>query len=259
MSALTVLYLRTLGHPLGALSTTVAGELPALGQADLRVAVPVSDWPGQNLAIPRSFVVAPGDLAIVAVEAEFDEPPDVFAWRVVTTRNPDNTEQHHLERVGTGTVVATCTSPGGSLLLDVPRFGNESRLQFRMIEPDGETVSGVLDFANGDTRKIVAITIPNSSTAVAFVERYPPAIPVQLIVSRFRVGAKNNIRLDAHRVGDRQRLHYEISGGGQPTIAQDLIFGPGDSRKIATEEVSDAAARDVAVDGYPTVSLPAGP
>ena len=261
MSSMTVIYLRKLGQPLGALSTTVPGDPPALGQATtLRVAVPVPDPAAPGPPLPRPITVGRDDLAIATLEAEFDDPLDVFQWRVVTTQGPDGTEQHHLDRLGTGLVTVTGTSSGLDLLIDVPKLGNELQLDFEVRNQAGMSHTGVLVFGSTDTRRTAAVKVPDAGVYVVFVEGFPPAVPTRLTVTRGGSGAQagRDLLLDVPRLADKLQLNYEVrnSGSSHPGV---LIFQPADARQTKTVTVPNKSAFDVIVEGYPPMTVPAAP
>jgi hypothetical protein len=177
MTAMVVLYVRSLGQPLGALTTTVPGELPPLGQAStFRVTLPIPD-PASPLdpPRPRPITVDRGDVRLAAVEAEFDDPLEVFQWRVVTTTGPDGTEQHRLDRLGSRPVTASRQSPGSNVIVvDVPRLGSELQLDYEVRNAAGDKETGRLDFGGtGDTRSGTEL-MPDAEAVVVLVEGYAP-------------------------------------------------------------------------------------
>ena len=178
MSSMVVLYLRGLGQPLGALTTTVPSDLPEIGDiATVRVAVPILDSSGQASPIP--ITVARNDLAIARLDAEFDDPQDVFGWRVITSQGVDGREQRRLDRLGTGSVTVTGNKfGGGSLQIDVPKLGNESRLSFEVRNGAGVKQDGVINFPSNNT-ETVHVSVPKTTNIqyVVLVQGYRPATP----------------------------------------------------------------------------------
>jgi hypothetical protein len=257
MTSMAILYLRKLGQPLGALSTTVPGDPPVLGPASTqRVAVPVPDPSAAGPSIPRPVTFERDDLAVVVLEAEFDDPLDVFQWRVVTTQGTDGSEQHHLDRLGTGKVIATGTSSGLDLLLDVPKLGDEARLDFEVRNQVGVTRSGTLVFGANDTRQKTNVNVPDTGVYVVFVEGYPPTVPARLTVTR-TPAAGQDLLLDVPRLGDKLQLPYEVRS--TVTQAAVLNFAPADARQTVTVVMPDKSAADVIVEGYPPMTVPAVP
>ena len=178
MSSMFVLYLRKLGQPLGALATTVPSEPPDLGAIDtVRVAVPLPDRQSPGELIPTPITVARDDLAVAKLDAEFDDPLEVFEWRVITSQTPDGTQQRQLDRFGTGSVVVTADSSEGSVTIDVPKLGNNVRLELEVRSPDGATVSRALDFGPNDATKSATVPVLEPDNCVVFVEGYLPAVP----------------------------------------------------------------------------------
>jgi hypothetical protein len=178
MSSMLVLYLRRLGQPLGALATTVPSDPPDLGEiATLRVAVPLPDRQSPGELIPTPITVARDDLAVANVDAEFDDPLEVPKWRVITSKAPDGTEQRQLERFGAGSVLVTPDTSEGSVTIDVPKLGNNVRLEFQVRSPAGTTVSGALDFGPNDAAKSATVPVLEPDNCVVFVEGYLPAVP----------------------------------------------------------------------------------
>ena len=104
MTALTVLYARHTGLPLATLTTIIPGDPPSLDpSATLRLSPPMAAAqplspnplkPPSELH-PWPLTLQAADLAIATVEAEFDDPVDVFEWQVVTTTTPDGAQHHH--------------------------------------------------------------------------------------------------------------------------------------------------------------------
>jgi hypothetical protein len=184
MTALTVLYLKHTRHPLAALTTAVPGAPPSLDpSATLRLSPPVAT--AQNFPIPTP-PVAPGsvrtrqltlkgaDVAIAVVEAEFDDPLEVFEWRVVTTTAPDGTTQYRLDRMVTVQIGANLQA-GTTLKLEVPRLGGHDQLQYEVHETSGMVASGTLAFPTTASAQ-ATLTVPGHDPPVVLVEGYPPAV-----------------------------------------------------------------------------------
>jgi hypothetical protein len=177
MSSMVVLYLRTLGQPLGALSTTVPGDLPDLGEAaTVRMALPIPNPGTSSPSYPRPVTVARNDLAIANLDAEFDDPMDVFEWRVITTQGPDGKERRNLDRLGTGLVTVTRSTSGRDLELNVPKLGNQSQLNFEVRNEAGVKRTGVIIFGSNETKKKVPVSVPDKSAYLIFVEGYSPTV-----------------------------------------------------------------------------------
>jgi hypothetical protein len=173
---MVVLYLRNLGQPLGALTTTVPSDLPEIGDiATLPVAVLLPSTSGPSL-VP--ITVARNDLAIARLDAEFDNPLDVFGWRVITSQGVDGKEQRRLDRLGTGSVTVTGSKFGPSLQITVPKLGNESQLNFEVRNGAGVKQDGVINFPtnNAETVPVSVPQTPNSQYVV-LVQGYRPATP----------------------------------------------------------------------------------
>jgi hypothetical protein len=258
MSSLAVLYLPRLGQPLAALSTTVLGDPPALvtGATTLRIAVPLPDPPFSGSLIPRPITVARNNLAIAQVDTEFEDPLEVFQWRVVTSQDPDGTQHQSLERLG-GRDATVGTTSGLDLLVDVPRLGNHEELAFEVRNEAGMSILGTLVFGS-ETRKTAPVNVPQSGDWLVFIEGYPPLMPAQLTVTRGGTGAAadKELTLDIPRLGDRPQLAYKIRQTGQPAIEDTVDFGPADTRQIITRTVT-AAACDVTVEGFPPIVVAA--
>ena len=182
MTAMVVLYVRSVGQPLGALSTVVPGELPPLGPAStLRVTLPIPDPPPAPVLdppLPRPIAVDPKDVRLAAVEAEFDDPLEVFQWRVVTTTGPDGTEQHRLDRLGSGRVTVTRQGSGTNanrvIVLTVPRLGSELQLDYEVRNEAGFTRDGRLDFGRTGNTRTDRVLMPDTGAVVVLVEGYAP-------------------------------------------------------------------------------------
>ena len=169
MTAMTVLYARQTGHPLGALTTTVPGEPPSLDpSATLQLPVPVT---GNG---PPFLTVNGSDLAIAALDADFTDPLDVFGWRVVTTPGPDGQPRSRLDRLATASI--TAERAGTQLTLTVPRLGNTERLAYEVRNEDGLIAGGALLFAPADDAKEVKLPVPDHGRPLVLVEGYPPTI-----------------------------------------------------------------------------------
>jgi hypothetical protein len=181
MSSLVVLYLRRLGQPLGALATTVPSDPPDLGEiATVRVPVPLPDRESPDQLVPTPITVARDDLAIANIDAEFRNPREVFGWRVITSQTPEGKEQRQLDRFGTGSVVVTPDSSESSVTIDVPKLGNNLRLEFEVRSQAGASVYGALDFGPNDARKQTTVPVSDPDDCVVFVQGYLPAVPPAL-------------------------------------------------------------------------------
>jgi hypothetical protein len=264
MTAMAVLYLDNVGQPLAALTTTVSADPPPLGQAaTFQVAVPVSDPSAAGPSIPRPITVARADLSLAMVQAEFDDPLDVFQWRVVTTTGPDGKEQQRLDRLGAGQVTVTGAPSGLELLLDVPRLGDERQLGYEVRNQAGDKADGVLIFATQDTRKTVPVPLPDRGAFVVFVEGYPPVTvpPRRAKVTRGGTGTTAGLELliEVDRLGDEQQLAYEVRHPTHPSQTGTLTFGATDTTKSVKVTVLDKSAFVVAVEGHLPVTVPAAP
>jgi hypothetical protein len=169
MTAMMVLYTRRTGHTLGALVTAVPGDPPSLQAADsyrLRVLIGTGS---------RAITVERADLAIASLEAEFDDPTEVFGWRVATAPGPDGQPQPRLDRPSSTPFTITRGTATTSGTIKVPRFGSLDRLAFEVHNEDGLVDNGRLTFAPADTKKSGPFTDPvPSSPIVVLVEGYPP-------------------------------------------------------------------------------------
>jgi hypothetical protein len=264
MTTMAVLYLSKLGQPLGALSTTLPGDPPQLAPTStLRVAVPVPDplaGPPPILPILHSITVGSGDVAVAMVEAEFDDPLEVFQWRVVTTPGPGTTVQHRLDRVGTGQVTVTGTTSSPELLLDVPKLGNELELYLEIRNEAGELHSERLVFGTNDTSKTTTVRVDDIGDYVVLVKGYAPVVPVRLSVTRGGTGPNQGkeLVLDVPKRSDTLRLRYEARRGSVRR-AGDIRFATTDARKQVTVTLPNTNAFDVFVEGFPSVTVPAFP
>jgi hypothetical protein len=165
MTAMVVLYTRRTGHPLGALATAVPGDLPTLEAAgSYRLQVPIG-------TVSHPIAVEGTDLAIASLEAEFDDPIDVFGWRVATAPGPDGQPQPRLDQPAASAVLTITRGPGATIT--APRFGSLDRLAFEVRNEQGLVDSGRLTFAPTDTTKAAPITDPGG-TVVVLVEGYAP-------------------------------------------------------------------------------------
>lgn len=184
MTALTVLYARFTGLPLAALTTTVPGSPPSLTQsatiqlsqlAPTAQKVQVQGELAQNPppVHPQPFTVRAADVAIVVVEAEFDDPAEVFKWQVVTTTTPDGAQHFRLDRLATAQFGADLN--GDQFTLKVPRLGNLEQLNYEIYDTSGRVGDGTLKFASLDP-KTVTFTIHAKSPPVVLVQGYPLAV-----------------------------------------------------------------------------------
>jgi hypothetical protein len=188
MTAMLVLYARRTGQTLGAATTTVSGDVPSLdGLVSVRVSVPIPDPPNGTVLVPaaaaappppppppRPLIVERDDLSLVQVEAEFDDPLQVFAWRVVVETAPDGTRKPRLDRLATGAVTATRTAT--DLTFDVPRLGNAQELAFEVRNAAGLLHEGRLVFTVDEPKKSHTVTVPDEAGPVVMVEGYPPVV-----------------------------------------------------------------------------------
>jgi hypothetical protein len=261
MTSMSVLYLRTVGQPLGALSTTIPGDPPALGQAStLRILVPVPNpsIPGQSIPLP--ITVERDDLAIAELETEFDDPLKVSEWRVVTSQGTDGSQQRHLDRLGSEVVTLTATSSGKDLLLDVPKFGNELKSKFQVRNEAGFIDSRVLNFGADNSSRTAVVNVPDTGIYVAFVENYAPAVLARIIVTRGGTGANQGLEvtLDVPRRAGKATLNYEVTNAGTSHFGT-LDYEPADARKTVTVTVTDKTACQVSIDGYAPITVPDSP
>jgi hypothetical protein len=264
MTTMAVLYLKQLGLPLGALSTTVPGDPPQLDQAaKFQVGVPVPDplaVPAPGPLVPHPVTVEGGELAMAQLEAEFDDPLEVFQWRVVETTGPGTTVQRRLDRVGTGRVIVTGTTSGTELLIDVPRLGSEADLDFQVRNQAGLQASGRIIFGS-DNRKTASAQVPDTGDYVVFVEGYPPAVPVRLSVTRGDTGGKGKeLTLEIPKLGDKLQLKYEVHYHPDTSTPADLsgtVNFPANDSKTTKKVSVDNKALDVIVEGYPPATVPA--
>ena len=117
MTALTVLYTRRTRLPLAALTTAVPGSSASLDPSvTVRLSPPVAAAQQLNptgppttppTGKPRTFTIAAADLAIATVEAEFDDPLEVFGWQVVITTGPDGTTHYRLDQLAVPSVACS--------------------------------------------------------------------------------------------------------------------------------------------------------
>jgi hypothetical protein len=172
VSAMAVLYARRTGHTLGALTTTVPGDPPSLaGAATYRLAVPVPDSGSLVLTLEAE------DLAIASLEAEFDDPLEVFGWRVARVPGPDGKPQPRLDRPSSTEVDIKRSSQDDAhtITIDVPRFGSLDRLAYEVRNQDGLVASDALIYAPADASKSARFADPGG-TLVVLVEGYPPKV-----------------------------------------------------------------------------------
>jgi hypothetical protein len=181
MTAMVVLYLRSIGQPLGALSTVVPGELPPLGRAStLRLALPIPTTPQLPTdplgpPLPRPLTIEGNDVRLAAVEAEFNDPREVFQWRVLTTTGPDGKEQHRLDRLGSGRVKASRQATGSNVIeLEVPQLASDLQLDYEVRNEAGTKKTGRLNFRATDDKKTDTVPMPDDEAVVVLVEGYAP-------------------------------------------------------------------------------------
>jgi len=187
MTALIVLYARRTRLPLAALTTAVPGNPPSLDPSVMvRLSPPVAaaqtlgstgspttPSPGK----PRTLTISAGDLAIAAVEAEFDDPFEVFGWQVVITTGPDGTTHYRLDQLAVPSVAADLDTVTKKLKLEVPQLGSNLQLKFDVYEADGQVGSGTLTFpSNNPNPATISVSVPGKSPPVVLVEGYPLAL-----------------------------------------------------------------------------------
>jgi hypothetical protein len=170
MTAMAVLSTRRTGHTLGALVTAVPGDPPSLEAVDsYRLQLLIGN-------VSHALTVERADLAVASLEAEFDDPTEVFGWRVATAPGPDGRPQPRLDRPSSTAVTitrGTAAAPPGTIT--VPRFGSLERLAFEVRNKDGLVDSGALTFASTDTTKSAPFTDPDpTAPIVVLVEGYTP-------------------------------------------------------------------------------------
>jgi hypothetical protein len=187
MTALTVLYARRTRLPLAALTTTVTGNLPALDpSATVRLSPPVAvaqkpgtapPPPPPKPGLPRTLTIPAADLAIAAVEAEFDDPLEVFGWQVVITTAPDGTTHYRLDQLAVPLVAADLDTATHQLKLEVPQLGNLPQLNFDVYGAAGQVGSGCLTFSSNNPKPAtISLSVPGQSPPVILVEGYPLAL-----------------------------------------------------------------------------------
>ena len=265
MTDMAVLYLRELGQPLGALSTTVPGDPPPLDQAVIfHVSVPIPDpqaASGSGSPVLHPITAAGGDLAMAAVQAEFNDPLEVFGWRVVQTQAPSTTVQHRLDRLSTGRVTVGGTTSGTELLLllDVPKLGNEQDLEFRVASKDGLRPREHIVFGPVETSKTASVQLPDRDDYVVFVEGYRPEVPVRMSAVRVDVGSAlgTGIKLTVPKLGDKVGLKFEVRRSDGSKLEGTLTFAGVTEVTHTASPVAKNEVIDVVVEGYPPVTIPA--
>jgi len=185
MTALTVLYARRTRLPLAALTTTATGNPPTLDpSATVRLSPPVAvaQTPGTpppppppTPGLPRTLTIPAADLAIAAVDAEFDDPLEVFGWQVVITTAPDGTTHYRLDQLAVPLVAADLDTTHNQLKLEVPQLGNVPQLKFDVYEAAGQVSSGSLTFT-ANNPVTISVSVPGQSPPVVLVEGYPLAV-----------------------------------------------------------------------------------
>lgn len=187
MTALSVLYARRTRLPLAALTTTVSGNPPSLDPSiTVRLSLPVAaaqmvplTGPPTTPApgLPRTLTIAASDLAIAAVDAEFDDPLEVFGWQVVTTPAPDGTTRYRLDQLAGPLVRANLVTATKLLRLEVPQLGNNLQLNFDIYDAAGQLDSGQLTFPlNNPAPATKSVSVPSQSRPIVLVEGYPLAL-----------------------------------------------------------------------------------
>jgi hypothetical protein len=186
MTALSVLYARRTRLPLAALTTTVSGNPPSLDPSiTVRLSPPVAAAQTVPLigppttpapGLPRTLTIAAADLAIAAVDAEFDDPLEVFGWQVVTTPAPDGTTRYRLDQLA-GPLVRANVDTANLLTLEVPQLGTNLQLNFDVYDAAGQLDSGQLTFPlNNPAPATKSISVPSQSRPIVLVEGYPLAL-----------------------------------------------------------------------------------
>jgi hypothetical protein len=266
MTTMAVLYLRDLGQPLGAMSTTIPGDLPPLDQtSELRVGVPALAslaGPTPGPLIPHPITVEGSELAVAQLETEFDDPLEVFQWRVVETPGPGTTVERRLERLGTGRVILTGTTSGPQLLLDVPRLGSQTKLDYEVRSLAGLHLRGNLDFGGtSDARMKVPVPVPDMSDWVVLVKGYAPAAPIRLRITRGGTGPAKGTELTLRvpRREDELELDITVPAPSGPAVPDKVTFAVSDTRQVAKVTVTGNETINVTVEGYPPVTVPALP
>jgi hypothetical protein len=265
MTDMAVLYLKQLGLPLGALSTTVPGDPPPLDEAVIfHVSVPIPDplaAPSSGAPVLHPITAAGGDLAMAAVQAEFDDPLEIFGWRVVQTQGPGTTVQHRLDRLSTGRVTVGGTTSGTELLLDVPKLGNEQDLEFRVASKDGLRPREHIVFGPTETSKTAQVPLPDRGDYVVFVEGYRPEVPVRMSAARVDVGGASGtgIKLTVPKLGDKVGLKFEVRRSDGSKLEGTLTFAGVTEVTHTASPVKKDEDIDVSVEGYPPVTVPAAP
>jgi hypothetical protein len=180
MTAMLVLYARRTGQTLGAATTAVPGDVPSLdGLVSVQVSVPIPESDGAILVAalpplsPRPLTLKREDVSLALLEAEFDDPLQVFAWRVVVETAPDGTRKPRLDRLATGAVTATRTAT--QLTLVVPRLGTTPELAFEVRNVAGLLLESRLVYAD-EKPKTQEVTVPDEAGLVVMVEGYPPVV-----------------------------------------------------------------------------------
>lgn len=168
MSAMVVLYTRRTGHTLGALATAVPGDPPSLEAADsYRLQVPIG-------TATHPITVERTDLAVASLEAEFDDPIEVFGWRVATAPGPDGKPQPRLDQpASTGFKLTPDAGPPVKTIIEVDRFGSLTQLAYEARDKDGLVASGTLTFAPADTKKSASFENPGGPFVI-LVKGYAP-------------------------------------------------------------------------------------
>ena len=264
MTTMAVLYLRHLGQPLGAMSTTIPGDLPPLDQTSkLRVGVPALAslaGPAPGPLVPHPITVEGGELAIAQLEAEFDDPLEVFQWRVVETTGPGTTVQRRLDRLGTGRVILTGTTSGPELLLDVPKLGSETKLDYEVRSLAGLHLKSHLDFGT-NARETTPVQVPDMGDWVVLVKGYAPAAPIRLSITRGGIGTDKGkvLTLTVPRRENELELGVTVPTPVGPAVPAKVTFAVSDIKKVAQVKVSLNQAVNVFVEGYPPVTVPALP
>jgi hypothetical protein len=167
MTAMVVLYTRRTGHTLGAVATAVPGDPPSLEAADsYRLQLLIG-------TVSHPITVERADLAVASLEAEFDDPTEVFGWRVATAPGPDGQPQPRLDRPSSTPFALQPPPPTATRTIVVDRFGSLNRLAYEVRNEDRVVASGALEFAPADTSKSATFANPGGRFVI-LVEGYAP-------------------------------------------------------------------------------------
>jgi len=161
MTALTVLWLRSNGLVLGALTTAAGGDPPTVDpQVVLDISVPLPPSSTSSDRIPLPVAVRGSEIAIAVLEAEFADPAEVFDWRVTSGTAPGGFPKPQLDRLATGAITATWNAR--VLRLRVPRLGSLTSLHYDVRSAAGLVKAGDLGISS-ETIKTFEIPLPSPS------------------------------------------------------------------------------------------------